>query len=177
MKVYIRSKGTDINPNLVRYATNWFAHMLMSVQMCNNLEIRIIHKNFDDRKVIAETEYNDEIESDIIRRFIIYINPFLPYHIYMTILAHEMVHVKQFAKGELKDSIRWPELTKWKNEYIEESSHHYYEYPWEIEAYGRSVGLYRRFRSHIKKNKLTFENKITFDHRKVLNERRIRKKR
>lgn len=177
MKVYIRCKGTEINSHLVRYAIQWFAHMLMSAQLCKNLEIRIIHRLFDEKaKILAESDFNDDMDNPNYRRFSIWINPTLPYHIYMTSLAHEMVHVKQWATGELRGSLRWPHLTKWKDEYIEEQSQNYYEYPWEIDAYGRSVGLYRRFRNHIKKNKLTFDEKVKFDHRKVLDERRIRTK-
>ena len=174
MKVYIRQKGTNINKHLVRYAIHWYAHMLMNSQLCKTLEVRLVHKEPDDIELLAEIDCLDDIGSATFRRFSISINPTLSYHIYLSALAHEMVHVKQYASGELRGSLRWPHLTKWKNEYIEESAKDYYDYPWKIDAYGRSVGLYRRFRHHIKKNKLTFDDKVKFDHRKVLDERRIR---
>lgn len=67
-------------------------------------------------------------------------------------LAHEMVHVKQYAKGELgKDLVvsrgglqiqsRWMG-TPWKPKSKEDG---YFDSPWEIEAYGREVGLYKRW--------------------------------
>ena len=69
-------------------------------------------------------------------------------------LAHEMVHVKQYARNELGkemtlakggDGIRI--ATRWKGEFWEPSKNEcgYFDSPWEIEAYGREVGLYQRW--------------------------------
>ena len=71
-------------------------------------------------------------------------------------LAHEMIHVKQYATGQLSsDAVLIAKAGKllyttlWMNEaWIpcgDES--HYYDSPWEIEAYGREVGLYYRWRN------------------------------
>lgn len=71
-------------------------------------------------------------------------------------LAHEMVHVKQYARNELGkemtlakggDGIRI--ATRWKGEFWEPSKNEcgYFDSPWEIEAYGREVGLYQRWLS------------------------------
>lgn len=49
-----------------------------------------------------------------------------------TVLAHEMVHAKQYAFGQLKfDDGDYIWLGK-KNRTV-----HYYDYPWEVEAFGR----------------------------------------
>jgi len=55
-----------------------------------------------------------------------------------------MVHVKQYAKGELKDYVRMNK-TKWRDEIIESDELDYWDQPWEIEAHGRERGLYFRF--------------------------------
>lgn len=63
----------------------------------------------------------------------------------LTILAHEMVHVKQYVRGELQD---YDGFCMWKNQRIDDfevGSEDYYFAPWEIEAYGMQVGLYRMF--------------------------------
>ena len=70
-------------------------------------------------------------------------------------LAYEMVHVKQHAKGELKSMLRERE-DKWHGRYIKENELHYFEKPWEIEAYGRELGLYQMFMLWKKENKLKF---------------------
>lgn len=59
--------------------------------------------------------------------------------------AHEMIHVKQFATGELRVL---PKCSKWNNQIWQAGSDeldNYYDSPWEIEAYGREEGLYVRF--------------------------------
>lgn len=67
-------------------------------------------------------------------------------------LAHEMVHVKQYMRNELSKQFRLScgglgIGTKWQGEWWEPKSHEdsYFDSPWEIEAYGREVGLYQRW--------------------------------
>jgi hypothetical protein len=67
-------------------------------------------------------------------------------------LAHEMVHVKQYATRELSDTIvvhrgRVVDTAKWKGvEYkFKAKEDPYWDAPWELEAFGREVGLYRRW--------------------------------
>lgn len=68
-------------------------------------------------------------------------------------LAHEMVHLKQHAKNELRDVTKIPKKGKiekitlwqgqpWKPKKGEDPD---YDSPWEIEAYGREVGLVNRY--------------------------------
>ena len=54
-------------------------------------------------------------------------------------VAHEMVHVKQFTRGELKHTDNLA-VSSWKGKKYHESK--YWECPWEIEAYGRELGLF-----------------------------------
>ena len=55
-------------------------------------------------------------------------------------LAHEMVHVKQFTRKELRhtDSIN---RQLWRGKRYN-TKNRYYDLPWEIEAYGRELGLF-----------------------------------
>jgi hypothetical protein len=68
-------------------------------------------------------------------------------------LGHEMVHVKQHAKNELQSGVMIPtkgglRMTNrwmgkiWKPKARED---HYFDSPWEIEAYGREVGLFEKW--------------------------------
>jgi hypothetical protein len=72
-------------------------------------------------------------------------------------LCHEMVHVKQYAKNELgKDYFvvrrgKGPQLvTRWQGElwFPKKKEDEYWDSPWEIEAYGREVGLYQKWVHH-----------------------------
>lgn len=68
-------------------------------------------------------------------------------------LAHEMVHVKQYAKNELQSGVMVAARgglkmsSKWMGKVWKpkEKEDHYYDSPWEIEAYGREIGLYQRW--------------------------------
>jgi hypothetical protein len=60
----------------------------------------------------------------------------------METVAHEMVHVKQYARGELKDFSATDAVCKWQGKDINLSKLNYYDHPWEIEAHGREKGLY-----------------------------------
>ena len=57
----------------------------------------------------------------------------------------EMVHVKQYARGELKDLARSNKYCKWKGTEINTTRINYYDLPWEIEAHGRERGLFVRW--------------------------------
>jgi len=60
-------------------------------------------------------------------------------------VCHELVHVKQYARGELKDLARSNVCCKWKGKKINYDHQNYYDHPWEIEAHGRERGLFLRW--------------------------------
>ena len=73
-------------------------------------------------------------------------------------LAHEIVHLKQWLTGEMKDHIKSEDITKtyWKGKLWKNSGDElddYYDSPWEIEAYGKEEGLYARWMEHVKKRR------------------------
>jgi len=60
-------------------------------------------------------------------------------HAVLRILAHELVHVKQYVMGELKPSNNGFVYNK--TFYSPKSFDEYFDQPFEIEAYGREKGL------------------------------------
>lgn len=58
-------------------------------------------------------------------------------------VAHELVHAKQYARGELYQGIRVNKY-RWQGEWLEDNVD-YWDLPWEIEAHGREVGLFVRW--------------------------------
>jgi hypothetical protein len=64
----------------------------------------------------------------------------------LRILAHEMVHVKQFARGEMTDSTDLGMVRFGGRLHRLRDDDGYWTQPWEIEAYGREPGLYHRFK-------------------------------
>ena len=60
-------------------------------------------------------------------------------------LAHEMVHLKQLATGELKDKkLKAKYIRVWRGE-IYEDDISYWDHPWEFEAYGLQDSLVAKF--------------------------------
>ena len=55
-------------------------------------------------------------------------------------VAHEMVHVKQYARRELN-----PTTEAWMGKTYNPKKISYWDLPWEIEAHGREIGLFVRW--------------------------------
>jgi hypothetical protein len=64
--------------------------------------------------------------------------------------AHEMVHLKQYVKNELYDCTNGV-TTKWHGKLLNVKDEDYFDFPWEIEAYGKEVGLVHKYFRKYKK--------------------------
>ena len=73
-------------------------------------------------------------------------------------LAHEMVHVKQWARGEMMDCYDCddgsPTKTKWKSKYVNIKTIEYEDWPWEKEALRIEKRLYDEWLQHLKQKKV-----------------------
>ena len=77
------------------------------------------------------------------RLFELEIHKKLPLRKVLETVAHEMVHVKQYARGELYFSNRVAK-NRWQGKWISDRVD-YWDQPWEIEAHGRECGLFVRW--------------------------------
>ena len=68
-------------------------------------------------------------------------------------VAHEMVHVKQYARRELH-----PSKEAWLGKTVNPKKVSYWDLPWEIEAHGREVGLFVRYCEENKLGKYKWTN-------------------
>lgn len=82
--------------------------------------------------------------SDSTRFFELEIDKNLSLRRLLTTVAHEMVHVKQYARKELQEDYDWLGKT------YSPDKVSYWDQPWEIEAHGREVGLFIRWAEHHK---------------------------
>ena len=80
------------------------------------------------------------LETDNNRTFEIEVNRTLSYRKMLETVAHEMVHVKQYARRELH-----PSNNTWMGKTYNTDKTSYWDLPWEIEAHGREVGLFVRW--------------------------------
>ena len=109
-----------------------------------------IHKNVEidlilDSKLFTKTKtYGMAIWEDRHvrgRQFSIEVDVTFSFVSIVHTVAHEMVHVKQWALGEYYAILNRDEHYVFRKETIDANAVDYWELPWEIEAYGRSVGL------------------------------------
>jgi len=80
------------------------------------------------------------LELDNNRQFEIEIDRTMSQRKLLETLAHEMVHVKQYARREFH-----PVHDKWMGKTINPKKVSYWDLPWEIEAHGRETGLFVRW--------------------------------
>ena len=107
----------------------------------NNLEIEINIKSFGKDSNYGYCMPTDDVSFP--REFEIEINKTLKLRRLLETVAHEMVHVKQFARGELYESTRLSKH-RWQGKWVNKDPE-YWDRPWEIEAHGREVGLFVRW--------------------------------
>lgn len=110
------------------------------------LEIDVILKDMTKDGVygFCMADPNSEADrSDRPRCFELTIHRKLPLRKLLETIAHEMVHVKQYARGELYQGSR-VNKHRWQGSWLN-TDPDYWDQPWEIEAHGREVGLFVRW--------------------------------
>tara|TARA_Y100000034_G_C6827093_1_gene373007 strand:+ start:543 stop:1022 length:480 start_codon:yes stop_codon:yes gene_type:complete len=143
MLIHVSGSNKTIR-KLVEYATWFYAEKLMGKRLMSGLEINInLKKNMID-KTGCEGTAIWEGEGLRPREFTINLDPGVKIRNLLITLAHEMVHVKQWAKDEMYEYMK-PNMVRFKGEKIHMKEVDYFDYPWEIEAYGRQLGLFVRF--------------------------------
>lgn len=107
------------------------------------LEINLRIKDFSKDDSLGYAIASDEADSARPREFELEVHKYQPMRKFLMTLAHEMVHVKQFARGELYESTRLGRH-RWHGEWLA-TDPDYWDQPWEIEAHGRECGLFVRW--------------------------------
>ena len=80
------------------------------------------------------------LELDNKREFELEVDKTQPMRKLLETVAHEMVHVKQYARREMN-----PHSDDWLGKTYNPKKVSYWDLPWEIEAHGREVGLFIRW--------------------------------
>lgn len=153
MNIEIRGKTKSMCKAEIKFATAFFAKYVMGERLAKNLDIEI---QFEDQGK-AEGYCGPAVDGRFPRSFEFGIKPSLRRHKMLQCLAHEMVHVKQYARGELSNGLI---TAKWqgKSYKLTDSMEDYLNWPWEIEAYGRDRSLYLFYQLMIKSEKITFKH-------------------
>lgn len=129
--------------DLMASAVEFYCSLLMTKRMCESLEIYVFVKKKLEGNYSGLCSYVDHYRGK--RTFEIELAKGFSVRETMCSLAHEVVHLKQFATGELKDTMVTANTSQWKGERIDENKIDYWDLPFEIEAYGRERGLFSRY--------------------------------
>lgn len=137
--------GTQKQRELVQSIAEWCAVKLMGSRLASVVNVEIeLRRDMGDSLGNATWEDDNHRPRD----FSMEINSSneLRLRKILETVAHEMVHVKQYAKGEMKDLISRPiNIRKWQGQEFDTATVSYWDLPWEVEAYGREMGLFVRW--------------------------------
>ena len=147
MRIKIQGKHKQVHAKVVRSALQWYARDLMPQLTTKiRLELNIVDNLVRDEQMDAAVTWLEEPVKP--RKFVMEVDADLSLERTLEMLAHEMVHVKQFATGELVDNPSG-KTVKWMGKRVSvRDDDGYWTLPWEIEAYGRQPGLFARFCRH-----------------------------
>ena len=130
---------------LVESAAWSYAERLIGKRLLNTLYIDIkLVRNLTDKEGMEGSCIWDEWESKSTpRSYTIELDPSVSLRNILISLAHEFVHVKQWISGEMYE-YEEPNKVRFMKKKVDTSKLNYFDYPWEIEAFGRQLGLFVR---------------------------------
>ena len=130
---------------LVDSAAWSYAERLIGKRLLNTLYIDIkLVRNLTDKEGMEGSCIWDEWESKSTpRSYTIELDSSVSLRNILINLAHEMVHVKQWISGEMYE-YEEPNKVRFMKKKVDTSKLNYFDYPWEIEAFGRQLGLFVR---------------------------------
>lgn len=117
-----------------------FCHKKLMPRM-NDIEIDVVFRKYKKK----DEDYGcchaiDGPRPDRPRVFEIEVNSRMKLRTILETIAHEMVHVKQHAQSTLYYSPKRKQW-RWEGSWLKKEPN-YWEQPWEVEAWGRTTGLF-----------------------------------
>lgn len=156
MNINLHARKIDIKVRAAIMAMGEFAmsRLVPSTRLRNNITLNIHLKHHVEDGEAMLSEFTNPNKP---REFKIIIDPYRAEvdkfgrtltdtewaHSILKLLAHELVHVKQYVMGELKPANNG--FLYQKTFYSPDNFDEYFEQPFEIEAYGRERGLMNAF--------------------------------
>lgn len=131
--------GTKSQQKYARSITEYVTKKLMPRMHTLTLNIRLRDFGKDNAYgYCLPCEYADQARP---RNINIEVSRKLKLRVLLETLAHELVHAKQFARGELYQSSVTMKH-RWQGKWMPAKLPSYWDLPWEIEATGREAGLF-----------------------------------
>jgi len=151
MEVHVKGKNDKLSSKEIKYALEIFGNVLLGKRLAKNVSIDVVNepmnKNFCGFCEATDHGYRNH------RFFEITINCRQSKSMQIRTLAHEMVHVMQFARNELK-FLDKDNTYKWRGKVMRIKSEKYFSMPWEMEAHISEDYLIAYYKNHLKENKV-----------------------
>ena len=164
MDIKIYGKTDTLSKAETKFALAFFANYIMGPRLAQAIDIEI---HFKDQGYNTDGHCYPIDGEDRPREFRFGINPKMKRRKMLECMAHEMVHTKQYARGELSNELVTAKYLG-KTYKLTNSFEDYLNAPWEIEAYGRDRALYMFYQIVLKQEKITFKNGKVFSFGKLL---------
>lgn len=146
MHVHVRGLKDKYLRKMTHKAVDYCAKKLLSRQMRPYITIDISYKFHTDADGYC---WCQESETGKPRSFAMEIDKRMSIEEIMTTIVHEMIHVKQWAKGELIDAVeKGAVVSKWKGSTIGDHVE-YMDLPWEVEAYEQEPVLFEQMKQDL----------------------------
>jgi hypothetical protein len=128
--------GNAKKRNMVKKAARWMLGYTLGTRLANNICLTItLEEGLKNTRFYGSVIWEDDNLRP--RSFDMELCNYLKDRMLYRVLAHEIVHIRQYATGDLKDLTTHAEYCKWKNKMVlaeGRGSGSYFDFPWEIEA-------------------------------------------
>lgn len=135
-------KGTAKQRRLLWEAAEVFTEKLDIVYFNSDITVFLVKDLYEKEGIKGDIDFDMDDDSDHMA-FDIRLDSSMNMQALIRALAHELVHVKQYLRKEIEDGRYMCVL--WKGKRYVRTSSNYWDYPWEIEAYGREIALLELF--------------------------------
>lgn len=156
MKLSVLGKPRNASLKEVRYVTKFWSNILLGTKLEKNVCVWL---SFEEIAESGNIGYCCPIDHDRpkgCREFVIKVEKDLPHKDVLCVIAHELEHVRQFARGELRNEHR--KLYYWKPSmaYFVETRKNHKKLPWEKQAFRSEKWLLHFYEEHCIKHNLKF---------------------
>jgi hypothetical protein len=161
MEIIITGKNKVITKKEIRYALSFFGNILLGKRLAKNIYLELYNCDFDlnDMGFCSPTDWDYRNHRD----FEILLNRALAKEEQLATLAHEMVHIKQYARKELKmckgDYYKWMGKKMYLPSDKFDKKYKDGRLPWETEACLSEEWLLDFYKKHCERNKLEWKTK------------------
>lgn len=128
--------GSPFKRKMLKRAARWMLGYALGTRLANNITLKIrIDDSLINTRFYGSVIWEDDNHRP--RSYDMELCNYLTDRTLFKVLAHEIVHIRQYATGDLKDLATQANYCKWKNKLVQAEGKgriSYFKLPWEIEA-------------------------------------------